>query len=545
MAKNKNTQTKKAVAQTKASAPTLAKSMNMFEKFAHIFVIGMFTVFPIYMTNLLFNVRKDRLHYFVFTTFALLFFILCTYICGIDKKNWPKDLFKMSVTDYAMIGFLVVCGLSAFLSKYGMESVTGEKGRNSGLLLMAMYVLCYFIISRYYRCKEYVFAIFAVTACIVCSIAILHEFYVDPFGILTDIKEEQQATFITTIGNKNLFSCFICVAMPAIVAMLIKSKDVALTVFYCIAAGISFMGLLVADSDSGYFGLAAFMLVLFVYSSGTADRMFKFFLSVLSILISCKVLRLISLIFSDNMKPLDTIPNTLIFSKIVYPIFAAVLVLCIVFYLLKRKLGDKRLPKYVMAAAASFSVLCVLAVVVPFVYFSWINTTADIGSLSKYLRMNDKWGTHRGYAWIRSIILFKTNGIKNMLIGSGPDTFGQIMKEFYYEDMKARHGSVFDSAHNEYLNYLVTIGLLGVAAYITALVSVVIRGAKCSKKSVAALVITVVIISYSAQALFNLAQPITTPYLFLFLAMGEAVIRKEKLESTNNQTKEKAVSKKP
>ncbi|MDE7390686.1 MAG: O-antigen ligase family protein, partial [Lachnospiraceae bacterium] len=199
-------------------------------------------------------------------------------------------------------------------------------------------------------------------------------------------------------------------------------------------------------------------------------------------------------------------------------------------YLLVLKEGDNEFPKQVRIIAACFVAVCFLAVLLPFVYFSFIDKETDLGKLGKYLRLNDQWGTHRGYAWIRSIILFKDNGIKNMLIGSGPDTFGQIIKEKYRQDMIKRHGSVFDSAHHEYLNYLVTIGITGLVAYVTAMISVVVRGFKHCKKSLPLLIIVFVIICYNAQSMFNIAQPITTPFLFVFLGLGEALIRKFELE---------------
>ena len=84
----------------------VAAKLSMHEKFAALYVISMFSIFPVYMTNKLFDVRDDRLHYFVVTTFVLLFFIVATYICGIDKERWPKDLFKMSLPDWAFIAFV-------------------------------------------------------------------------------------------------------------------------------------------------------------------------------------------------------------------------------------------------------------------------------------------------------------------------------------------------------------------------------------------------------------------------------------------------------
>ena len=524
MSRNKNKQ--KSV-KSKSDARILQRSeLSMHEKFANLFLISMFTLFPVFMTNMLFNIRKDRLHYFIASTLVYLFFILATYICGIDKEMWPKKLFRLSVTDWGMLGFLLICVISTLLSKYGMEAVTGSKGRDSGLILMAVYVLCYFLVSRYLKYKELPFNLFIITACVVCIIAVLHEFYTDPLKILERIKVEQQSTFITTIGNKNLFSCFVCVVLPVIVSLLVMSKNITHAILYSVSLGICFMGLLVADSDSGYFGLAAFMAVLFVYACGNAERMFKYFLCIFSMLVSCKVLRLVSSIFGDEMKELDKIPMLLIFNNKIYILIALAAVGTIAFYVLKRKYQDKHTPKWVQIVAGSFVGVCAAAILFVFIYFSFIDKTTDLGSLTKYLRLNDQWGTHRGYAWIRSIILFKDGGVKNILVGTGPDTFGQVMKAVYRQDMLKRHGSVFDNAHNEYLQYLVTIGLLGLLAYMFALVSLIVRCIKKGKNDVVLLIVITVVVSYCSQAIFNLATPIVTPYLFVFFGIGEAYLRR-------------------
>ena len=116
-------------------------SFSMHEKVANLFLISMFTLFPIVMSDKLFDVRNDRLHYFITTTIIFLCLVLSTHICFIDKEKWPKKIFKLDITDIGMLSFLVVCGISTLLSDYKKESFTGEAGRNSGLILMGVYLL--------------------------------------------------------------------------------------------------------------------------------------------------------------------------------------------------------------------------------------------------------------------------------------------------------------------------------------------------------------------------------------------------------------------
>ena len=237
MSKNKNTQKEKKSKssntkktenkKTKSSySPSLNDTLSMHEKFTNLYVIGMFTLFPVFMTDKLFNLRKDRLHYFIGTTIVLLFFIIATYLCGIDKKKWVKNIFKLNVEDFGMLAFLIVSVVSTVLSEYGMEAVTGSEGRDSGLIIMLGYVLCYFVVSRYYKYHKIPYDIFVISSAIIVIIAILHEFYIDPFNLLTEIAENQQNIFISTFGNINIFSCFICVSMPVIADLLVTSKDI-------------------------------------------------------------------------------------------------------------------------------------------------------------------------------------------------------------------------------------------------------------------------------------------------------------------------------
>lgn len=509
-------------------------TLSMHEKFTNLFLMSMFSIFPLYLTNKLFSVRTDKLHYFITTTLILLFFIAATYICGIDKEKWPKKIFKPSSADSGMLIFLIVCTVSTLLSEYGKDALTGAQGRNSGLILMSVYFLCYFLISRYLKCVNWIFDIFTVTGCIVCIIAVLHEFYIDPFDLITPIKQEQQETFITTIGNINLFSAFVCVVLPTVTALFILSENVIKTILYGVSVSVCFMGLLVANSDSGYFGLIAFLSVLLVFSCKNANRSFRFFLSLFIMIISGTLLRLIANHFGGRMRTLDPLPHMIVYDNKMLIAAGYVGVLAIIFYILKTKMKDKNFPKAVRITAAIFVGACASLLGLVFVYFSFIDKTTDLGSLTKYLRLNDQWGTHRGYAWIRSVLLFKNGGIKNILVGTGPDTFGPVIKAVYREDMLKRHGSVFDNAHNEYLNYLVTIGALGVVSYITVIVSVLIRSVRRGKNNVCALIAILVIISYCSQALFNLATPIVTPYIFIFLGIGEAYIRRYDEKASNN-----------
>ena len=72
----------------------------------------------------------------------------------------------------------------------------------------------------------------------------------------------------------------------------------------------------------------------------------------------------------------------------------------------------------------------------------------NYGGLAQYLTINDDWGTHRWYIWRIGMESYGDFSIKQKIFGAGPDTYGAVVMENYYDEMVMRYGEFFDSAHN-------------------------------------------------------------------------------------------------
>ena len=120
--------------------------------------------------------------------------------------------------------------------------------------------------------------------------------------------------------------------------------------------------------------------------------------------------------------------------------------------------------------------------------------------------------------WSKTMEIFWDFSLWRKLFGSGPDTFYYTFQP-YFDELTKYWTSSTNAAHNEYLNYLITVGLLGAAAYCTALISGVVRGFRSISRQPMVAVYCAAAICYGAQALVSIAQPITTPLLIIFLAL--------------------------
>ncbi len=171
--------------------------------------------------------------------------------------------------------------------------------------------------------------------------------------------------------------------------------------------------------------------------------------------------------------------------------------------------------------------IVVIAFVVLFIYFSFIDISTPLEGFMRFFRFDEKWGTHRGYMWIKSLEIFKSFDISSMLFGSGPDTFYNVFQP-YFTELNSKFGdAASNAAHNELLNYLITTGILGLSAYLALIISSVIRAVKSARKNMLALAFIAPIIAYVFQSVTNLSTIIVLPFLFIFISLAENISRNE------------------
>ena len=212
------------------------------------YLLVMFAVFPLFVSvffdgsfpfmhfdNGFFGIRHQKFYFFIAVSAIALIvevMLIITNISAEKKDNTLRKSFfdTLSVTDWAAAALLVSCTLSTIFSSHPDLAFWGEItigsggiGRNNGLFLIILYVLLYFMISRLYRFREYVFVGLSVSCGIVYLLTVLNGYYIDPLNMLTQFKTSQPNVymeFFSTIGNKNMLASFICVTLPALFVML-------------------------------------------------------------------------------------------------------------------------------------------------------------------------------------------------------------------------------------------------------------------------------------------------------------------------------------
>lgn len=109
---------------------------------------------------------------------------------------------------------------------------------------------------------------------------------------------------------------------------------------------------------------------------------------------------------------------------------------------------------------------------------------------------------------------FRRLPLYQILFGIGTDTLYPYLAERYGEAMYNVTMAYYDNAHNEFLQYLITTGIAGLATYAAVLFLQIKKAVKKADK-----VILCGVICYLVQSVVNLNQVVTTPLFVVMLSM--------------------------
>ena len=297
--------------------------------------------------------------------------------------------------------------------------------------------------------------------------------------------------------------------------------------------------LITSQSDNGYLAAAALFISLpfFLFGTRTGARRYLVILAVFAA--AAAWVGWVNRTMPDTVIGLAGIGGA-VTTLPGLPALAALLWLAAGgWYLYDRKKGRTGAPSPADPAAADrlgplprriwkwAMILIAAAVVCMFVDANLLGNGDRYGSLANFLVFDDQWGNLRGFAWR---ITFKDYLEEftplQRVFGYGPDTFGIITTTFNRMEMHYATGQIYDSAHNAYIHYFATIGPIGLGGYLVFLAGSLAAMAKHWRERPALLALFCAVLAYSAQAMVNIDLPIVTPFMWAFVAMGIACVRR-------------------
>lgn len=144
------------------------------------------------------------------------------------------------------------------------------------------------------------------------------------------------------------------------------------------------------------------------------------------------------------------------------------------------------------------------------------------------LKIDDAWGSHRGYVWMRSLSIYSEFPLGNKLFGCGANTLSYLLNEQYGQEMITLFRAKFIDAHNEYLQSLLTTGIVGTVGYFGMILFPAVQSVRRIRDNENALFVVAGTAAFLAQAFVNNTQVVTLSFVFIQTGIFLSVIRKKK-----------------
>lgn len=535
------------------------KLMNASNVIVGLWVMAMFTIFPLIYNDFYFDILQTK--YYTVLTLSIIMILALIVICGfaggfknffdnLNKKGfvvWFKEEF--SIWDICIMVFWLMSALStAFAGRFIMESITGDKGRYSGLLLISIYVILYFTVSRMFSFGKVYFTVFLAVSIPVCLFGYTDYFNMDILGFKEKISPEQWPIFTSTIGNINTYTAvlafYIAIAGTLFITTPFKSdngrgESIGKIVFYYVIMLMNFIALTMGTSDNGYLTLAAFFGIVPFVAFRTMEGVRRFLLTIFTYLLGIKIIQLINISYAGKVLGISGLYDFISDFKYLDLVIVALAITVIIMYVLEYRKKEKRRDNEALLRSLRYIWLAILVIVFAAIVFMGMKINSDVtaakekyGALADYFVFNDSWGTFRGYIWRAAVEEYMKFPLLHKIFGSGPDTFGLYIGLLRNEEMTSVTGQFFDATHNEYIQFLFTLGPIATIAYILALILPSVEALRTrlfylrdNTMLPYLYACAIAVICYATQAVVNLNLPVVTPFLWIFLSIMVAILR--------------------
>jgi len=429
--------------------------------------------------------------------------------------------FKPRAVHIVMLVFFAVCCLSAVFSPYGSKVLLGA-GRHEGLVTIATYVLIFFGVSAYGKMSRGHVHALAISTGLTCTVAVIQLFGKDPLWLFPngwcyyDAHTLYASEFLSTIGNTNLLSGFLCLSLPLMAAVLVTDEDKQ-SAWILFPFSIGVFVLTTAKVSGGMVGLAVCVLVAAPVIITDTRRLIRG-IFVLSASVASAAM---ALAFTAKYKNGITTVS-MVFGKIPLALFICAAAAAI-FVLILIAAGDKisisrRTMRRSMCALSLGAVLFGIL----FIYFFPFSEGGTLYELSRVLHgeVRDTFGSSRIRIWKRALELVP----EHFFLGGGPDTAVlrlNIHFARYVPETGQTLRTIADNAHNEYLGYLLNVGILGLSAYLAVMVITFAGWLKKNREKGFNPAIGCALVCYWAQGFFGLGLCIVAPIMWLLWGLIE------------------------
>ena len=500
-------------------------------------------LYPLFNTNGLYQNLEAK--YLFLTRFGTVFVLLSVILLLVSNR---KDLnFRKTGTEkkwLLLFGLAIV--VSACAATDPAEAWIGESARKLNAWVLLLCIAIFLIISAYVRISDLLFWVLVIGNSVISLLAILNFYGIDTMNSYSLLSDADKRIYLGLFGNINTNAAYTSLMLALAVMLCLHAAGKAKKIAAYIWLFLVCMHAFAARSDSIAITFIVLYAFLWIYTLSIPSRAGerKLWLRTKKVAGStgiCLVFLLTSVIMQLTVRFLKgqnvaiakygksllrrffTIRGLWIQAGLLVLILAAVLLAASI--AVKKEKGEssgtgKRIGIGILCAAL---VLGAVVLVLNLFFYD-----RDLGALS-FLILPASAGTGRMGLWRLTLAAIGGSGIKQVLVGCGPNNYYSLMYPMYETELSAlQSGVVFNDAHNDLLQYFSVTGLFGLVTYLGFLLTLLKKGLHSLHTNPYAAATVALLLAYFVQGIANNPSIFTTPLFFVYLAILAAGMRKEK-----------------
>lgn len=435
--------------------------------------------------------------------------------CLLIGGKVPAGRFAKKDPGVLWLGAFVLTGLvSTVASLSPVSSLWGLGGYYGGFSLVVITALAYLCIRAFGRAADVDFLFFGVgvTSSIVTVLYVLNIFNIDLIGAYRDTAVVERAQFFSTLGQKDFNAGFFAIVLPIVFYAWLTAKGRARNIAYGIPMVFGGLALAVVDAEALTLGVVVAAMVLVCHKNFDTRMVRRGALIGLSFFAwAAWMHHMRATVYTQGGRSLLSHFGD-------WQLAVPGMIFCAAVWALlywRARLGKPE--RSLCTVGRVMTAVCVAAVVLLFLLANLWPGFPSLGKLDDYLVFNDDWGTYRGTGWRAAWGTWSSAPWWRLLLGYGPGSMHRAMVAWAGDALTDRMNT-FYAAHNEYLEQLLTTGLLGLVAWVGFVAVHLRRGFRAwARPGVAPVLLA--LCSYLAQAVVSIRVSMLFPLVMVLFAL--------------------------
>lgn len=527
--------------ETESAAITLHKfTQILLDAVICIYILLILAVMPFYNQEGYAHIGTDKSTFFrkystgaarVAIPLLILYLIIKMWIFwrkkGTVSELWAALKMKTSFTDLCAGAYGISVLLSYTFSRYKQDALWGAAGWYMGLYSQLMLVGIYFLVSKCWNPRKWIFLTILPVSAAVFILGYLNRFDINPLQM-----KSYGSAFISTIGNINWYCGYQVSVFFAGMALFWHSESLKiwLRILLILYTLIGFASLITQGSDSGIATMAVILLVMFCMSVPDSVRMYQFWQVMLLFSGACFITYGIQVVTGRMINYIEVYMNIFISWEFA---LAMTIVSFIMLAVISVSVRGKGYSEKVWRVFAGICVGLAVTIMSLYTVLLIVNTlhAGSIGALSKnqWFIFSNTWGSNRGATWKAGVLCFMEQDFLHKLVGVGPDAMAAYIYHGGSAELLNLVTETFSTArltnaHNEWLTVLVNTGILGCACFVGMVISAMVRFLRKEGGNLFSCACGFCLLGYTVNNMFSFQQALNVATIFVILGIGEAYL---------------------